>query len=188
MSAPANQRRKPGSEEHGHVLRIIIEYALGLRLMWLSDRLFVCAPTFTIVAVLLLVAASVLTVESRLAAFDNAASLLALSCLVVAAAALLVAVYVAAKTYWEFNFFSQLSVLLAVDVSVRHLSGQMPWKVMAMRLLLAALAASFFEFIAGAWELRRENAEAVYRLTQISRVFGITAALLTLAALARLFI
>ena len=188
MSAPADQRRKPGSEEHGHVLRTIVEYALGLRFLWLSDRLFVYAPTCAIVALVFLVAASLLTHERRLAAFDDSASLLALVCLAVAAAALLLAAYVAARTYWEFNLFSQLSVLFAVDASVRHLNGQMPWRLMAVRLLLAALATSFFEVIAAAWELRRENAEAVHRLKQLSRVFGITAALLTLAALARQFL
>jgi hypothetical protein len=190
MSAPStNQRQRvnPGSEEHGHVLRAIIEYALAMRFLWLSDRIFVYAPACVMCALALLVAASLLTHGSRLAAFDDAASLLAVGCLAVAALALLLATYVASRTYWELNLFSQLAVLVAVDAAVRHLHGQMPWKVMVMRLLLAALATSFFEFIAAAWELRRENAETVHRLKQISRVIGITAALLTLAALARLY-
>ena len=118
---------------------------------------------------------------------DDPAAAVALVAYAFAALALLWALRIGAGAYWRLNLVSQLTVLFAFHAAALYLAGRLPPGGVTARALLAAFVGAVAEIASSAWSVRRTQTERIYRLTQLSRLVGVAAAVAVAFAIVRMF-
>jgi len=180
-----DQLKNPDGDED---LGTIVTVGDACRDLWMNGRLLVQVPLYAVGAMACIVVSRIATSDGRpLLVLDDPAAALAWVGYGFAALAVFWALRIGAGAYWHLNLVSQLTVLVAFHAVALHLAGRFPLGGVAARVLLAAFVGAVAEIASSAWMVRHAQTERIYRLTQLSRLVGVAAAVAVAFAIVRLF-